>query len=163
MKSQGQANHVAVPLQGLEVLLDDLRGAAFQAGADQDHDADAMFLACDAIRAFVAQLGASLPSDPVRELFISERELLMFDHCGRLARRIQDLQKEQSTGIEVAARWVNARRAAFDSKHGRPDPDTGAFEYGTGPHAEAKREYSAELAEIAEGLRALSNSARQGA
>lgn len=60
-----------------------------------------------------------------------------------------------AAGIEAAARWVDARREAFENEHGHVDPETGALEFGRGAHAEAKLEYSAELFEIAEGLRAL--------
>lgn len=65
----------------------------------------------------------------------------------------------KDAGIEAAAVWVDSRREAFDREHGYEDPDTGEWEYGTGQHAEAKREYSWELAEIAEGLRALKSDA----
>lgn len=58
-------------------------------------------------------------------------------------------------GLEAAARWVDRRREAFDAEHGARDPETGAVEYGRGSHAEAKLEYSSELAEIADGIRAL--------
>lgn len=61
----------------------------------------------------------------------------------------------RAAGVEVAARWVDCRRAAFDTEHGHTDPETGAFEYGRGARAQAAQEYSAELEEIAEGLRAL--------
>ncbi|OZI59904.1 hypothetical protein CAL28_10465 [Bordetella genomosp. 11] len=71
----------------------------------------------------------------------------------------QDAERERDAGIEAAARWIDTRRDDFDREHGYEDPDTGALEYGTGPHAEAKREYSFELAEIAEGLRALKSEA----
>lgn len=54
-------------------------------------------------------------------------------------------------GIEAAARWVDAQREAYDDEHGRYDPDTGTFEFGN----DAQLEYSATLAEIAEGIRAL--------
>ncbi|MDP9902639.1 hypothetical protein [Variovorax ginsengisoli] len=60
-----------------------------------------------------------------------------------------------AVGIEDAARWVDARREVFDAEHGMTDPETGAFEYGTGPGAVARSEYSAELQEIAEGIRGL--------
>ncbi|WP_333892570.1 DUF551 domain-containing protein [Atlantibacter subterraneus] len=54
-------------------------------------------------------------------------------------------------GIEAAARWVDAQREAYDDEHGRYDPDTGTFEFGN----DAQLEYSATLAEIAEGIRTL--------
>jgi hypothetical protein len=57
--------------------------------------------------------------------------------------------------IEECAQWVDKRRDDFMREHGYSDPDTGAWEYGSGPHAEAKLEYETELAEIAEGLRSL--------
>ncbi|GKT19758.1 hypothetical protein AVHY2522_23655 [Acidovorax sp. SUPP2522] len=62
---------------------------------------------------------------------------------------------ELTPGLEAAARWVDQRRSKYDAEHGHTDPDTGTFEYGTGPHAQAREEYSAELAEIAEGIRGL--------
>lgn len=54
-------------------------------------------------------------------------------------------------GIESAATWVDKLRDAYDSEHGRQDPDTGDFEFGN----DAQRNYSATLEEIAEGIRAL--------
>ncbi|WP_225738845.1 hypothetical protein [Citrobacter amalonaticus] len=54
-------------------------------------------------------------------------------------------------GIEAAATWVDKQRDAYDSEHGRHDPDTGDFEFGN----DAQRDYSATLEEIAEGIRAL--------
>ena len=54
-------------------------------------------------------------------------------------------------GIEAAAKWIDQQREAYDSEHGWPDPDTGAFEYGN----DAQREYSSTLEELAEGIRAL--------
>ena len=56
---------------------------------------------------------------------------------------------------EKCAAWVDKRREDFDAENGYEDSETGAFEYGTGPHAQAKEEYSAELYEIAEGIRAI--------
>lgn len=54
-------------------------------------------------------------------------------------------------GIEAAAAWVDQQRDAYDSEHGRHDPDTGSFEFGN----DAQRDYSATLEEIAEGIRTL--------
>ncbi|HFK4759255.1 TPA: hypothetical protein ACG0MZ_000742 [Citrobacter farmeri] len=54
-------------------------------------------------------------------------------------------------GIEAAAMWVSQQRDAYDSEHGRHDPDTGSFEFGN----DAQRDYSATLEEIAEGIRGL--------
>lgn len=54
-------------------------------------------------------------------------------------------------GIEAAATWVDKQRDAYDSEHGRHDPDTGDFEFGN----DAQRDYSATLEEIAEGIRTL--------
>lgn len=54
-------------------------------------------------------------------------------------------------GIEAAAAWVDAQREAYDNEHGRTDHCTGAFEFGN----EAQQEYSANLEEIAEGIRTL--------
>lgn len=54
-------------------------------------------------------------------------------------------------GVEIAAKWVDQQREKYDSKYGRRDHDTGAFEFGN----DAQREYSDTLAEIAEGIRAL--------
>jgi hypothetical protein len=56
---------------------------------------------------------------------------------------------------ERCAAWVDARLAAFCSENGSMDPDTGAIEFGRGASAQAKDEYVGEMAEIAEGLRAL--------
>lgn len=58
---------------------------------------------------------------------------------------------EMSDGIEVAAKWVDKQREAYDNEHGRHDPDTHAFEFGS----DAQRDYSDTLAEIAEGIRSL--------
>ncbi|MGY6029868.1 hypothetical protein [Phytobacter sp. AG2a] len=54
-------------------------------------------------------------------------------------------------GIEAAAKWVDAQREAYDNEHGTTDPETGTFEFGN----DAQLEYSATLAEIADGIRAL--------
>jgi hypothetical protein len=54
-------------------------------------------------------------------------------------------------GIAAAANWVEQQRESYDNEHGRHDPDTGTFEFGN----DAQSEYSATLAEIAEGIRAL--------
>ena len=61
---------------------------------------------------------------------------------------------------ERCAAWVDARRDAFCEEHSSIDPDTGALEFGRGPHAEAKSEYVGELEEIAAGLRALAPDVR---
>ncbi|SAU84699.1 Eaa1 [Klebsiella pneumoniae] len=54
-------------------------------------------------------------------------------------------------GIEVAAKWIDQQREAYDIEHGWSDPDTGAFEFGN----DAQRGYSSTLEELAEGIRAL--------
>ncbi|EHD21808.1 MULTISPECIES: hypothetical protein [Brenneria] len=54
-------------------------------------------------------------------------------------------------GIETAAKWVDKQREAYDSEHGRHDPDTGTFEFGN----DAQQEHSSTLVDIAEGIRAL--------
>ena len=54
-----------------------------------------------------------------------------------------------------AVAWVEKRRDDFVEEHGRTDPDTGALEFGSGAHAEAKTEYLGELTETIEGLRSL--------
>lgn len=66
-------------------------------------------------------------------------------------------------GIEAAARWVDKRRQDFDSEHGSLDPETGALEFGRGALANRQEDYSNELAEIAEGLRALIGDSTGGA
>ncbi|URF03009.1 hypothetical protein [Cupriavidus campinensis] len=58
-------------------------------------------------------------------------------------------------GVEAAAKWIDERRESFDRDHGSIDPETGTMEYGSGARAVAKSEYSYELYEIAEGIRAL--------
>ncbi|CAM4080798.1 hypothetical protein BOTU111921_10595 [Bordetella tumbae] len=63
--------------------------------------------------------------------------------------------KARDDGIEAAAAWVDKRRHNFDHENGRMERDTGAWSFGRGAAAIAMEEYSAELAEIAEGLRAL--------
>lgn len=63
--------------------------------------------------------------------------------------------RARMAGLEEAAAWIDKRREDFDSEHGHVDPDTGTLEFGSGPSARAKEEYSGELAEIAEGIRAL--------
>lgn len=65
----------------------------------------------------------------------------------------------RNAGIEQAAAWVDKRRHDFDQAHGYMESDTGAWSFGRGDGAIAKEEYSAELAEIAEGLRALKTQA----
>ncbi|MEL0577029.1 hypothetical protein AACK17_00560 [Pectobacterium punjabense] len=54
-------------------------------------------------------------------------------------------------GIVAAAQWVEKKREAYDSEHGRHDPDTGTFEFGN----DAQLEYSETLRDIEEGIRAL--------
>lgn len=55
-----------------------------------------------------------------------------------------------TTGIELAARFVEKRLNDYCAEHGVTDPDTGTVEYpGTG------EEYVYELEEIIEGIRAL--------
>ena len=66
-------------------------------------------------------------------------------------------------GIEAAALWVDKRRQAFDNAHGSIDPETGALEFGRGSRANRQEDYSSELAEIAEGLRALIGDSKDGA
>lgn len=73
-----------------------------------------------------------------------------------LVRELQQYRKAPKVsfyrdGIEAAAGWVEKQREAYDSEHGRHDPSTGSFEFGN----DAQRDYSATLAEIAEGIRAL--------
>lgn len=64
--------------------------------------------------------------------------------------------KEASAlGLSDAIAWVTKRRDDYIEEFGHVDPDTGALEYGTGKHAEAKREYVGELDEIIEGLQSL--------
>ncbi|WP_256682093.1 DUF551 domain-containing protein [Klebsiella grimontii] len=54
-------------------------------------------------------------------------------------------------GIEAAANYLDQLREAYDSEHGRHDPETGSFEFGNDAH----REYSSTLEELAEGIRGL--------
>lgn len=70
------------------------------------------------------------------------------------ATKYKPASSDLSPGLEAAAKWVERVRSEFDAEHGHEDPETGAWEYGTGPHAQAKAEYSAELIEIADGIRA---------
>lgn len=58
-------------------------------------------------------------------------------------------------GVKAAVKWVEKRRDDYIDEFGYNDPDTGALEFGTGSHAEAKREYVGELEEIVEGLNAI--------
>lgn len=94
------------------------------------------------------------------EARIAERDELV-QKVHQLERERDALRADAGPGIEAAAAWVDKRREAFDAEHGHHDPDTGAFEYGVGSHAQAKAEYSAELAEIADGIRALAARAAQ--
>lgn len=66
-----------------------------------------------------------------------------------------EMNQCRNEALEKAAAWVDKRRQDFDHEHGYMEAGTGAWSFGTGAHAEAKAEYSAELGEIAEGLRAL--------
>lgn len=84
--------------------------------------------------------------------------------CG--ANDLTGLAPPSTAQIEAAMRekcaaWVDKRREAFDAENGYEDSETGAFEYGIGPHAQAKEEYSTELYEIAEGIRAIPTEAAQ--
>ncbi len=54
-------------------------------------------------------------------------------------------------GIVAAAAWVDKQREVYDNEHGRHDPGTGFFEFGS----DLQRDYSATLEEISEGIRAL--------
>ncbi len=58
-------------------------------------------------------------------------------------------------GLEAAARYVDGLRDDHDHTFGYQDPDTGAWEFGRGPRAEALAEHSVTLAEIADGIRGL--------
>ena len=59
--------------------------------------------------------------------------------------------------------YVEKRRADFAHEHGLMDPETGAWEYGRGDSGELKRQYDCDLAEIADGLRALGPNVRGNA
>lgn len=61
----------------------------------------------------------------------------------------------QQPGLEAAARWIEKRREAFDAEFGQIDPETGTVEFGRGAMANAREDYSNELAELAEGIRGL--------
>lgn len=64
----------------------------------------------------------------------------------------QVTDEQMRRGIEAAAKWVDDRREAFDNEFGMTDPATGTFEF----KRDAQHEYSSELHEVAEGIRALS-------
>lgn len=101
-------------------------------------------------------------SELVREI-ASRLEALNLAHIGAMAalqkRRSADAQEPVAVttvsfyrdGVVAAAAWVDAQREAYDSEHGRHDPDTGAFEF----ENDAQQEYSTTLAEVADGIRAL--------
>ncbi|WP_241120343.1 hypothetical protein, partial [Achromobacter xylosoxidans] len=74
---------------------------------------------------------------------------------GRDAAPQASAEDVRNAALEEAAAWVDKRRHDFDHEHGYMEPGTGAWSFGTGAHATAKAEYSAELDEIAEGIRAL--------
>lgn len=77
----------------------------------------------------------------------------------RLKYEADQKQNEQteSSGLSFndAIKWIEKRAGEYLVQHSYIDPDTGAVEFGTGRHAQAKREYVSELEEIIEGLRAL--------
>jgi hypothetical protein len=58
-------------------------------------------------------------------------------------------------GLMRAVRYIDEKRATFDHEHGCYDPETGATEFGRGPRAEALEQYSNDLADLSEELRAL--------
>ena len=60
-----------------------------------------------------------------------------------------------AAGVAACVAYVEKRRADFAHEHGLMDPETGAWEYGRGDSGELKRQYDCDLAEIADGLRAL--------
>ncbi|MCW2485972.1 hypothetical protein J5069_08695 [Candidatus Symbiopectobacterium sp. NZEC127] len=66
-------------------------------------------------------------------------------------------QPSYRDGIEAAAKWLDKQRESFDNEHGRHDPDTGTFEFGS----DAQLEHSSTLAELSEGIRALQPAASQ--
>ncbi|RZJ26191.1 MAG: hypothetical protein EOO54_03750 [Haliea sp.] len=113
----------------------------------------------------VAKLSAAVKndhSDGIREhsADVANMAMMLLDVCGGLiespaAQPVAQASADFNAGIERAARWVEQRREDFDSEHGHTDPETGAFEYGTGPRAQAKEDYSNELYDIVEGIRAL--------
>ena len=66
-------------------------------------------------------------------------------------RSVADVLTEgRKLGVELAAEWVDQRCFGYVAEHGSYDPSTGATEFSS-----AGEEYVAELAEIAEGLRAF--------
>jgi hypothetical protein len=67
------------------------------------------------------------------------------------ARQLSAKSNFYRDGIEAAARFIDNQRESHDNEHGRHDPDTGTFEFGS----DAQRDYSTTLAELAEGIRAL--------
>lgn len=101
-------------------------------------------------------------SELVREI-ASRLEALNLAHIGAMAalqkRCSADAQEPVAVstvsfyrdGVVAAAAWVDAQREAYDSEHGRHDPDTGAFEF----ENDAQQEYSTTLAEVADGIRSL--------
>lgn len=82
-------------------------------------------------------------------------------HPGPLYAAPQASADARNAALEEAAGWLENRRQEFDLEHGYMEPDTGAWSFGTGAHAESKAEYSAELDEIAEGIRGLKSTPAQ--
>lgn len=89
----------------------------------------------------------------------------LIDDAGEMELELQERRKPQkpivtfySEGIAAAANWVDQQRESYDKEHGHRDNDTGSFEFGN----DAQRDYSDTLAEIAEGIRALHPSTRNG-
>lgn len=58
-------------------------------------------------------------------------------------------------GVKAAAAWVDARRRAFDAKHGHMEQSTGAVIFNSSRNGQEQEEHSNELRDIASGIRTL--------
>ena len=74
------------------------------------------------------------------------------DYLNRMGLIGSPLRKQTTDGLELAARWVEKRLAAYDDDHGSTDPETGTREYGRNGAGE---EYVGELQEIIDGIRSI--------
>ncbi|WP_070108637.1 hypothetical protein [Burkholderia plantarii] len=58
-------------------------------------------------------------------------------------------------GVEAVATMLDKKADDYADEFGSVDPDTGALEFGTGSHAEVKRDYHSSLIELADEVRAM--------
>ena len=164
-QSRANANAAPIAAQASEPVAT-LHGDGHWTWKKPRHDHDPAFWKMDVFAAPVA----AQASEPVARVDYSARGNIAWLFGPQLPDGTELYPAPQPSAavvrdaaLEEAAKWVDKRRGDFDAENGHTDPDTGAFEYGRGAHAAAKGEYSGELAEIADAIRALKSAPPQPA